>query len=257
MISARGIDSVPVIDRLRRFAEITGLDMLEEIRVTARVLSVSLARSTQPYGKDKAAQGRGKARVEKDIRKVFVTPSGLYGSLEKEDPATAASFWRAWKQRDIAAMEDVLRRTRAGSGLEVLMAPRKSYHEERRNSKGRVVGGKRPSALVVSSPALDKYIRERQARVGLTKAGWAKAAAATGGMRGIPAWAGSRQPAASGGADIGSDPLKPQIVIRNDTPWVDQALPESELIKAIDIAEEKLLKRMQIIVRKRTGRAFK
>ena len=63
MISLRGIDSVPAVDRLRRFAEITGLDMLEQIRITARVLSVSLAHSTQPYGKDKAAQTKGKKRV--------------------------------------------------------------------------------------------------------------------------------------------------------------------------------------------------
>jgi hypothetical protein len=258
MITLGGINSVYAIDRLRRFAEITGLDMMEQIRITARVLSVSLAHSTQPYGKGSEAHQKGKTAVERDIRKVFVSPGGLYPSLMRADPGTAAAFWNAWKRRDIATMENVLRGSRAGSGLEVLAVPKKSLHEARRGRKGRVEGrGGNPSALVTSPPALAKYIKERQKLVGLTKAGWALAAAATGGTRGIPAWASTRQSRASGGARTNNDRRRPAITIFNNTPWLNEAQPDYESEKAIDIAEEKLLKRMQIIVRKRTGRAFR
>lgn len=247
MIRAEAVDTSSLSGALRSFTESTGRAIFEEIVITARVIARSLATSTQPYGLGRGALMAGRARVSADISKVFTTPSRFYGALEDEDPAAAARFWQAWKARDLSAVRDIASKTRAGSGLEITMRPDAATHQQRRGSRGRV-HGKRVSALVLDPDALAAYRQKIQRRVGLTKDGWAGAAAAAGAGGGFPAWASTSHSPMRGSATKREDPTRPEIVLHNDVEWARESLPSSEEQAAVDIAEERLKRRIQIII---------
>ncbi len=247
MIRADAIDDRAVWGRLRGFADATGRALLDEIVLTGRNLAVSLARSQQPFGLGRDAEAMGKAAVERDIRRVYISVPGFYAQLKRQDPLLAPAFWKAWTNRDMTELERVARASRAGSGLEVLSVPDAATHGRRRGPRGRVQG-KRPSALVTDDAALKNYIRKVQARVGMTKDGWADAAADCGSTRGIPVWAGGRHTGRHGGATIIPDSTTPEVVLRNDVPWAREGLPERVEFQAVAIAEERLVMRMEKIL---------
>lgn len=247
MIRADAVDDTSVRGRLDAFVETTGRKLLDELRLTARVIARSLATSTQPYGLTRAALQTGRAAVARDIGRVFTTPSGFYSRLEDEDPAAAARFWQAWKARDLSAVEQIVSKSRAGSGMQIMVRPDAAHHQRRRGPGGRV-GKKSPTAMVLDRDALAEYRRTIQNRVGLTKAGWAGAAEDAGAGGGFPAWAGNRHTPMRGHATVSDDPRRPEIVLHNDVEWAREALPESEEQAAVDIAEDRLVQRLEIIL---------
>jgi hypothetical protein len=250
MITANKINGTEnVIASIRRFSGITGASLAEEIIRTARLVAVSVAHSTQPYGKDKATKDTAERRVSRDIRRVFATPSTVFGMLEKKaDPFAARQFWAAWKSRDEARMKEVM--DRESLGLSIIRAPQKSIHQARRNNRGQVSSGV-PLHLVTDPRALEKYIKERQRMVGFAKSGWAAAADACGGHRGIPQWASSRHKGRSpGGAIISRDAAKPKVMLFNNVSYIRQVCPPEQIATAVQLAYEKLQKRIQILIRK-------
>jgi hypothetical protein len=238
-----------VMASIRRFAEITGASLADEIIRTARLVAVSVATSTQPYGKDKGVKDQAERRVSRDIRRVFATPSSVFGMLDKKgDQLAAGQFWSAWKARDEARMKEIM--DRESLGLTILRAPQKSLHQSRRNNRGQVSTGV-PLHLVTDQAALQKYIVQRQRMVGFAKSGWAAAADECGGHRGIPQWASSRHKGrAPGGATITRDTVHPQVVLFNSVSYIRDVCPPEQIAAAVSIAYEKLQKRIQILIRK-------
>jgi hypothetical protein len=238
-----------VMASIHRFAEITGASLAEEIIRTARLVAVSVAHSTQPYGKDKATKDTAERRVSRDIRRVFATPFSVYSELErKADSFSAGQFWAAWKSRDEARMKEIM--DRESLGLTIIRAPQKSIHQQRRNSRGQVSSGV-PMHMITDPRALDRYIKDRQRRVGFAKSGWAAAADECGGHRGIPQWASSRHKGrAPGGATISRDTAKPMVILHNNVSYIRQVCPPEQIATAVSIAYERLQKRIQILIKK-------
>lgn len=238
-----------VMSSITRFADITGASLADEIIRTARLVAVSVAYSTQPYGKDKGVKDQAERRVSKDIRRVFATPSSIFGQLErKADSFSANQFWAAWKARDEARMKEIM--DRESLGFTLLRAPQKSIHDARRNNRGQVNTGV-PSHVITDPRALARYIKQRQRMVGFAKSGWAAAADACGGHRGIPQWASSRHKGqAPGGAIISRDTAKPKVILYNNVSYISQVCPPEQIDLAVRISYEKLFKRIQILIRK-------
>ena len=247
MITAEVVDGDAVTGRVREFAAATGRALLTEVVLISRNLAVALANAQQPFGLSRASEAMGKARVAEDIGRVFLSPAGFYARLEKDEPQLAPQFWKAWRARDFAGMERVARASRAGGGLQVMSAPDPAVHGRRRGTRGRV-HGKRASALVTDGAALKAYVRKIQARVGLTKAGWADAAEDCGGTRGIPVWAGGRHAGRQGGATVTAAGGDPEVVLENRVPWARDGLPIGVENQAVRIAEERLQRRMETIL---------
>jgi hypothetical protein len=247
MIQIEEIQAGDLFARLTHFTQETGLSFLDEILITQRNIAKSMAFSTQPFGLSPASKKKGQKAVAKDIRKLFVTPATLFDQLEMSDPRSAYGFWAAWKEKDLDTMRVVLGRSK-NSDIQILSAPSAQLHGSHRKSRGRVYK-KKPVALILNKELLADYIKERQKMVGVTKEGWAEAAKACGGTRGFPAWvnAGRKR---SGSADVVRDPFQPQVTITNSTPWITEALPPGTEQEALRIGVEKLLKRIDIILRK-------
>jgi hypothetical protein len=250
MISVNEVSgTASVMASIHRFADITGASLSEEIIRTARLVAVSVAHSTQPFGKDKATKETAERRVARDIRRVFATPFSVYAQLDrKADSLAAGQFWSAWKSRDEARMKEIM--DRESLGLTIVRTPQKSIHQQRRNNRGQVSSGV-PLHMITDTRALDRYIAERQRKVGFAKSGWAAAADECGGHRGIPQWASSRHKGrAPGGAIITRDAVRPEVIIYNNVSYIDQVSNFSMIAQAVDIAYEKLQKRIQILIKK-------
>lgn len=246
MITARVTGTGGVERMMRDFARIVGRTMQEEMVATARLVAVSLAASTQPYGKTNAARAAGEGAVARDVRKVFSSPSTVYEEIKGDDEDSARRFWRAFTRRDHSGMRDEM--TAASIDLEIVAAPDRSMHEAARGRRGRVKG--RPRQMVTQGGAIQKYIKERQKMVGFAKAGWAAAADDCGGHRGIPAWASGRHPSAPGAAQVIQSEIHPSVILKNDVSYVNEILPSGEIEAAVGIAYERLLKRLDIVTRK-------
>lgn len=221
---------------LRSFVELTGRSLLDELKITGRNLAVAMARGTLAVGLTKTQKLGGEKAVARDINRVFLGAGQVYETLEKEDASSAAEFWRAHKLRDESAMERILQAS--GVGIAVIREPAPHSHWSRKR------------AFIPNDAVKQRYIQKVQKQVGKAKAGWALAADACGGHRGIPAWAsGSRHPDATGGAII-QPGIHPSVTIYNRVSYIEDAMVATSIWETTKIAYEKLLKRVQIITRK-------
>lgn len=253
MFTAALQGSEDVMGSVIRFSQVAGRGLEQEIIGIARLVAVSLAASTQPYGKGNAVRDQGRKRVESDIRKVFRTPSNLYQQLLEDDENEARKFWRAATEGNSKWMEAILRDNQID--LELGSSPVPSYHDAARGHNGRVKG--RARMLVTKPQELRRYIAKRQKMVGFAKSGWALAADDCGGHRGIPAWASSKHSGSHGGAIIRRDAARPHVLLMNHVRYVDQILPERQINTAIEIAYQRAIKRYAIAMKKQAAAAFR
>jgi hypothetical protein len=227
-----------ILRSMQRFAEITGRSYFEEIQTTARSLCVALARGTLPVGLGKDVQEKQKKRIAGDISRKLLGDSQIYQEIDANDSALAGQFWRAVKINDRTVSLEIMRR--AGINHPHTAQPQKNAH------------WKNQKTYVSDSKALAAYTKSVQARAGKAKAGWAKAAdEAAGHHRGIPLWAsGRRHPGAAGSALVSRDPLRPQVIIINNVSYIEDAMRGTSVFRTVQIAYEKLFKRIRIITAK-------
>jgi hypothetical protein len=121
------------VDRLRRRLGLSAGEFADE---AARTVRDTVVRNAQPFGGTRAALEKGKAAVRRDLLRCFrvVAPSSNGG-----------------------------RRRR---GLITSSAAARSWHRQRRNSRGRVSKGAQKE---ITPQAFRAYLDEVQARVGMAK----------------------------------------------------------------------------------------
>lgn len=248
MITASIHDSELVNRSVADFARVTGRSLADEIIALARLAAVQLARRTQPFGDGRAEQETGEKRVGKDIFRVFATPPTVFSMLEEKNQDEAGYFWQAYKARDLGSMAEVLQEN--SIDLSISNAPDPSVHRAARTKKGGVHKNYRARQLVMQEDELTAYVAKKKKMVGFAKSGWAKAADACGGHRGIMAWASSRHPGSHGSAQIDRDLVRPSVVLENHVDYVSDILSWSNEQKALEDAYENSLKRIMIMIKK-------
>jgi hypothetical protein len=238
-------DEEMVARAVASFAEATGRSMVEQIIATARLVCVSLATSTQPYGLGKDVHTGMQAKISRQIGLVFRTPPSVFAELKRRAPAAAPTFWKAYQDHDISFMSEIM--SANGINLTIAASPSPELHAKARTKKGNVHKNYQARQLVTEQAPFEWYILKKQSMAGFAKAGWAKAADACGGHRGIPAWASSEHGSAPGGARISRDPVRPSVVIENNVRYISDVITEAEIENAIRIAYERTLKQIAAI----------
>src|SRR6202049_1489365 len=66
----------------------------EVLESEGRIVAISLAKSTQPFGTGAAAQNMGERAVSRDIKKVYVTVGDVFASLPDSGEGDARQFWK-------------------------------------------------------------------------------------------------------------------------------------------------------------------
>jgi hypothetical protein len=238
MITVGKINADRMFDDLYGYGEETGRTYLELMRTAAKGIAVQLAYHTKPIGLAKTSRDHTVASIDKNLNRLFASPGSIHQALIKTDAPAAAEFWHAHKNNKKSLQEKIIRRT--GLPIRFDEPTGTSAHQREVPQKH----------FVRTAAAKNRYRKAIVARVGRAKAGWAHAAqVATGGHRGIPAWAGAnKHPDASGTAVVREDPIRPLIILRNTTPHIRQILSQSQISTILQVAGDRFLKHLKAAI---------
>jgi hypothetical protein len=268
------IDNRRLLERMRRYQDVTGREIGSTMRRGARLLAVNLAFSTPPYGRDIAARKLGEKAVQNDILRVMrpmerinlpfstnVEPFKItVQRLVTNNRALRRSLLKAISDFDIARFASLLRHVNGFSSLNVIPEASPDLHRRTRNNAGRVSRGWRGRDIVFSSGSLQEYIRRKQQMVGFTKAVWAACAISVranvvDALSGIPTWVRRHASNVPHNVMDASDAFAPKITLTNRLPWAHTALRPTDHREAIRISREKFFNSMGTEIRAALRRA--
>jgi hypothetical protein len=279
------VDARKLERALKAFIGNTKLEAGKEMRVQARMLCLSLAKGTQPFGLDSGARKQGEKAVARDIGRVYKSPAGASVGISKlstgggkTSSQNAAQAGRAFsalvnsrftgkgkKKRTMAARsqaQELLKRINSAPFVHTQLG---SFDGGKANTAARF--GKRKSVpknqfvglVVDKSSDLKKYYKEKMSHVGIMKSGWSSCAKLLGGLKGFPGWV-TRHGGGGTVDDQSSKAVgafsKPYVKITNKIPGIGNAISDSTIRRSIDIQLVKMMKRLGIIAnyeRKKAG----
>jgi len=283
MSASLTVDPSKLSRALQAFVGNTKLQASKEMRIQARNLCVSLANSTQPFGKDGKAKAIGEKAVTRDIDRVYKSGPTAVREIARLPLPRGKTATQNAKQA-AAALGALLLNKRFGKGKKAAQT-----HAAARELLGRInykpyiyteIGdfdrgaehasarfGRRKSVpknqfvrrVVTKESDLEKFFKEKRGNVGIAKSGWAVCAGLLGGFRGIPKWVYRHT---GGGRVIDRSSMasgifsKPFISMTNTIPWINSVISPSTVKRSIDIQVIKMIKRLSIIAnyeRKKAG----
>lgn len=285
------IDDSKLLKKLQKYEEVTGKTVGDSMRRAARLLAVNLAYSTPPYGKNDEAKKLGERAVQNDILRVYTPAAPIKTKFDTKILSlreTARRFLtRDFDLRDaiIAAIDAgnrihnrhannpqkkitkkskalgqddlvvILKNAPGFNRLHVSTGVDVSLHQKTRNAYGRVRKGWKGREVVYNSRELESYIRTKQDHVGMTKAGWAKAALlvnapVSNALRGIPAWVRRHTDHVQAAVkDQSEDKTRPLYTLTSKVPWADKSTRATAYDEALRIAREKFYTSLQKEIR--------
>jgi hypothetical protein len=263
------IDNRQLLARMKRLEEVTGKQVTMTMRRSARLLAVSLAYSTPPYGANIDARKKGERAVQKDILKVMRPMENIrlpFPSKVESFKATVQrivtnnkslrkDLLKAIRDYDIARISGIIQHVPGFSQLNVIGLPDADLHQKTRNAYGRVSRGWKGRDIVFKSAYLKEYIEKKQQLVGLSKAPWAACALSINAdvknaLSGIPAWVSRHLSKVPHNVLDASNALAPKITLTSKLPWADKVLNESKHKEAVRISREKFFNSMDREIRK-------
>lgn len=207
--------------QIARFAKISGKDVGVVLKDETRLLVKAFVARTPPYsGKELATMGApgwegtafriGADRVARDIRRVYKTSEdlGMFNQPELQ---------KLLRKGNVEGLEKVFKEKELNF-LKVTEGVDPWDHKSQRISRGRVKS-KPLRTFVIRKAALNRYISERQKRVGMAKAGWMKAAATFGVP--LPTWV-TDIPQPGIAEDKTANTEDPSVVAANLVPWAQR-----------------------------------
>lgn len=268
------VNPIKLQQALKAFIGNTKLQASREMRIQARSLCVSLANSTQPFGKDARAKAIGEKAVTRDIDRVYKSgatavreiaalplPRGKTATQNAKQAAAALaaivlgrSFSKGRKGvRAQTKAQELINRinykpyvyTRVGEFDRGKAHDNARFGKSKRVSKNQFV-----SQIVTKESDLAKYFKEKRGNVGIAKSGWAVCAGLLGGFKGIPKWVYRHT---GGGRVVDQSKMrpgvfsKPYISMTNTIPWISAVISKGTIQRSIDIQVLKMIKRLSII----------
>ena len=236
--------------KITKYAGLVGKDTSQVVQNAGRICALECMVRTQPFGKNKVAQETGKGAITKDLRHIFtwVTPSSwklLKAFKRKKKPATKLTNEKGdvWAT---ASMEQITSKQTA-----------KAFHSKSRKANtGRTYMKKMTDKALVKSSVYKAFRKELWQKVGLSKAGWAKAALeckadVKAPMRGVPSWVQNNISKSSGSASTSKagKGLSFEMSITNSLPWASRVFDAADQTKAVQIAKEKMISFLNAAIR--------
>jgi hypothetical protein len=173
--------------KIRAIGTVVQRPMRESLGQMGRLVAISCAKSTQPFGTGERARDAGRNRVAADIYKIYTTVGKAFADIQKKNDAAARAFWSAVQRGDYEKAIGILRAD--GSLLRNVPIERfdgGTLHMQKRHSQtGRVSKSQRPLMIVRNPRQLEAYIKKRQANVGFGKSAWSDIARQLGSIRGL------------------------------------------------------------------------
>jgi hypothetical protein len=242
----------------------------EVLEAEGRIVAISLAKSTQPFGSGAAAQNMGERAVSRDIKKVYVTVGDVFGSLPDSRAGDAKQFWKLIQAGQYDVARSILSKTGSRYGaIPIGKFDGGSLHKSARNATTGRVSQTSPSLVVSDSDALIDYGKSKVNLVGYGKSAWAAIARELGGTRGL------RGPKlASGERDITANWItrkgaahritrdyanaaRPVLTLTSSVRYGDHILPAAARSQAIRIAHGRIVKQCKMAARYEAQQAMR
>jgi hypothetical protein len=173
--------------KIRAIGPVVRKTSLQLLTQEARLVAISCAKSSQPFGTGENSRKLGQFRVAADIYKVYATVGKAYADIALKNERAAKAFWAALQHGDFERAQGILRK----DGTLLRSVPIQTFdggalHMQSRNSRtGRVAASQRPLMIVRDPRQLEAYIKKRQPNVGFGKSAWAGIARQLGSIRGL------------------------------------------------------------------------
>jgi hypothetical protein len=216
-----------------------------EMKGAARIVAVSLATSTQPFGTGSDAKKQGENAVQADLRKLYGDATDAYVVIAAAEQQMAEAFYKAMQRGRYDKAQKILL-TSGSSWRAVPIAEFDSgLHERNRNARGRV-SRHVPAQITRGTGAFKGYLKKKVAMVGFGKAGWATCASILESTRGIPQWV-TRHTAAPGSVLDGTRSNdKPFIILTNGVRYAHLILTEGAKLEAVRIGLDRYFKNRRV-----------
>ncbi len=272
MSASLTVDASKLQKALKAFIGNTKAEASKEMRIQARMLCVSLANSTQPFGKDASAKATGEKAVTRDIDRVYKSGTTAVRDIASLPLPRGKTATQNAKQAAAALAGLLQGRTTGKRGAKIVSAAQdlldrinykpyvntrigvfdqgQAHNKARFGRRKSVPKNQFVSQVVTKDSQLTKYFKEKRGNVGIAKSGWAVCAGLLGGFKGIPKWVyrhtgGGRVNDQSGkGLGVVS---KPFIQMTNTIPWINAVISTATIQKSIDIQITKMIKRLGYI----------
>jgi hypothetical protein len=252
LLNAR-VDITKARAKIRAIGPAAARTAREVLTQEARLVAISCAKSSQPFGTGDMSRQIGRDRVAGDIHKVYSTPGRAYKDIANEKAAKA--FWWALHNGKLDKAIGILRKD--GSTLNnVPIAPFDggALHGANRNANTGRVNLRTPLQIVTDVKQLSVYVQKRQANVGFGKSAWANIARQLGSIRGLRTtgditanWI-TRQ---SGPGTVAWSGNGENLVVTltSTVRYASQILPDAARRQAVRIARDRLQKSLQMALR--------
>jgi len=243
------------VAKIRAIGIVAQRPMNDTLGQLGRLVAISCAKSTQPFGTGEDARTAGRNRVAADIYKIYTTIGKAFEDISKTNPKAAGAFWSALQRGDFDKAQGILRK----DGVLLRNVPLDRFddgalHRAKRQSQtGRVTGLKTPLMVVRNPRQLAAYIKKRQDLVGFAKSAWANIARQLGSIRGLRAagditanWI-TRNGGLGSIAWLGTK-AAPLLRLTSHVKYGDRVLPQHERGIAVNIARGRIAKMLQAAV---------
>lgn len=214
------------------------------LKQASRLIAVSAATQSQPFGIDDKSEALGLIATNRDINRVYLTPGKVYDDLASR-PGQAGAFWRAVKSSNWDAAKKILDNSSSRfKGINMDSFDGGAQHRQLRNNQGRIPASQKPVMIVKNPSALKAYIGSELKKVGQGKGGWASCAKALGSTRGLPRWITKHNSPATVLENYNTSVMK--VTMINQVPYASAILSPSQKAEAVRIAIDRLLKSIRI-----------
>jgi hypothetical protein len=243
---------------MKDYATIRETTIPDAVHLNARLLCAEFARRTQAFGKDEKV---GTERVRKDITNIIKPPVYFLQFLGKtQSERLKKNLTKNFQARNWTGLKSTL--AAVGMGSEAFTVVESGdyagIHRENRNPKtGRTFKRPQKFYLGADSTSLFNYIKERQQKVGLAKAGWAECALklkkviSRSQTYDFEKWWLRNKPGTGSVQDNTSNVSAPTVTLTNSLPWADSVLRLTEQLNGMAFVAQKMKKQMEIILKKR------
>jgi hypothetical protein len=230
----------------------------EVLESEGRIVAISLAKSTQPFGSGREAQDMGERAVARDVGKVYASLGHVFAKLPQLGAGDAAQFWKLVKLGKFDAAMDMIRSSGSKfAGIRIGPFDSGALHRQARNARTGRVSQTNPSLIVSDSGPLKSYAQSKINLVGFAKSAWATVARKLGGTRGL------RGPKLPGGErDITANWItrktgegsvareyggaKARLTLTSHVRYARNVLSDSAFRNAVRIARERIIKQISI-----------
>jgi hypothetical protein len=243
----------------------------EVLESEGRIVAISLAKSTQPFGTGADAQNMGERAVSRDIKKVYVTIGDVFDKLPISGTGDARQFWKLIKLGRYDAAQDIL--TKTGSNkfgtIPIGRFDAGALHRQARNATTGRVSQKSPSLIVTDGNALIAYGLSKVNLVGTGKSAWADIARQLGGTRGLRApklpggerditanWITRKRGPSRIDRDYGNQ-SRPILTLTSAVSYADNILSQPARNNAVRIAHGRIIKQCAIAAKYEARQAMR